>query len=231
MQLSDLSFQLYQYHKSSKLPQQSFWPKTIELDSKLLQYFEFLYRRTYSSLCEYKFHIVDAHHELFATPLLWGNKSSVTYKSKTNLTYKKISDTVYEKQILHNSKLLKKTKVAKASLKDRSYVFYTLDAHSHPAKIVANQRRYTFFSSKDLTNLSKAHGFLKGLATNEVWLCAKTLDFVSKFKNHKEEEMKNISGKYFSQSSDFLFTLRNFSRKYGMVFYKAGFGSSFVRID
>ena len=222
---------LQQWRKYAKYPPASSWPREIAFDKATWEGLTRLHKYTATNNLEYEssFFVVDG--QMVASEPFKGNESSVTANHSLQVKYVPGQAAgYYEKHIIIDDKVVRKdyleTKDAKEI--DAGFMF---NVHTHPVhNDFQGRKTYSFFSGVDINSLLLSPGLITGLITDEFWLAGKTDQALKTIGEVGQEMLERVTNQAFVDRNYLTNVVKTEMSKWGLVFYRAEFDRSLVRV-
>jgi len=199
----------------------------ISLDSTIWSEIKNLAKFTSQFNYEHSITLFIVDKDIIATPPVKGSKSDVHTQHQVNLKYKPKNKNFYEKQILLNGKLVKKSYVRITDIPRDSQIISLFNIHSHPSTISDGIRHYNFFSSTDLNTLFSSQSLCIGLVTDKFFLACRHSQSPRYLSEEQRQILDQINFDFYNAGK-----LQNeLLEKLALVFYEGEFSKKLQRLN
>lgn len=211
----------------NKLPDAKRYPTSISLDSKIWAEIKNLAKFTSQFSYEHSISLFSVHKEIIATPPTKGSKTDVVTRHQVSLQYQPKTKDFYEKQVLINGKLTRKSDVKVSNIPADPKIISLFNIHSHPGKVTDGETHYSFFSTTDLNTLFPAQSLCMGLVTDQFFLACKHSNSPPYLSNGQQQTLDQINLEFYNKGE----LQTQMLEKLSAVFYKAEFSKGLERIN
>jgi len=217
---------ILRYQNKSYKPHSHEYPSTISFSSQVWDVLKRVHRHTSQFNYEHSVLLFDVDGDTFSTNIKKGSKISVSIQSNIQLRYIPKKEHYFEKQILIDYKIVKRTTIKEKDIIKNPKITPLMIIHSHPVTEDESGKHSSFFSDQDFQSFVSSKLLCTGLVTDEFVLACKhtktPLVLTDKMKNALAQTHRN-----YSQNKELSLEILEELR---VTLYRADFGKKLVRI-